>query len=1070
MKKFFALALSVLLAAPAMAQTEEDVTSLIQNAGFDEDLTFQADGTMKEAVSTNTSLSGRSWAYIAADSTVYARPKSTSSQSRPDGRKMEAVNGFKGRIQGWQLESNGTFPACEWTYFGSVAYDLGPTAVPIADDGSTYLVVPARPTDFDGGEGFVYLRAGWGGSAAYKQVVKLPCAVYRLEYWTININPNTTSTVTDLTKIVCRKSVFKDETGSGMQAQVWTKHEFEFTPTAEFTMQFGYQAANAGSGGMPIVALDGIKLYKIGEADPAELLESDLADLQGELDELAGQAQEDYGMEGVAGEINDYAMEIDDIIGGSIEEMQAKYNEATAKVEYYKQVIACYSAIKDALDKIELAISKGEQGEKFPGYEDLVSAYAALNSQLQNGDSETILGLADACNNALFAYYYSQDASEQSPANYTFLVKSPWFCKPAAEPTYDEGRWVFPNAANYTVGSAPEDATSEGWYQAGRSGGDQRLNYAQGRICWNAWCSGFTDVIAVAQDLTDIPNGYYTVSADMITQAGYITDQHVYATSTAQKVISATLNSDAYNAEDPAAGVWDDGMTTDKVLVVDGKLTIGAEGTGNGNAAAGWFLVTNFRLNYLGEADPSAIQQLYQAQLDEANTLAATMHFAADKKALLDTLAVYGSKTTTSEMILAMNSIKEALAVAKASEAKYEEYMEEGKTLPTVKATLEGEGYKAATEIVKFAYDYVEGWLACDTATYTQMDAQVNLLKNYLNTYAPVYNRADSVANIASESAKQMLQNVMASQKAILLNEMQTATVVNDMVAELNRAIALVDKENTFNDENARDYTVFIQNPNLEAEDGWVFERGNGDKNTTQSQWYDGSNTRYIDSYNSNGLTGFKATQTITDLPNGTYNVSVFTRTPAEGAYILYALEGQDTVYVEIPLDYYEDPNTGEQAIASDTHGPIWDEANLMIMGDDQTAPLEQEDPMYAYYYAIWNANGGKGRGWKHQMMENIVVTDHILTIGTLAGNTETRGTEKTFGGAWYSVGGWKLQLLEKGDNTDWSPIAVSIENAKDNIAVIEGIYNLNGLKMQKMQRGLNIVVRNGKAQKIIVK
>ena len=26
-------------------------------------------------------------------------------------------------------------------------------------------------------------------SAIYKQVVKLPCAKYRLEYWTININP-----------------------------------------------------------------------------------------------------------------------------------------------------------------------------------------------------------------------------------------------------------------------------------------------------------------------------------------------------------------------------------------------------------------------------------------------------------------------------------------------------------------------------------------------------------------------------------------------------------------------------------------------------------------------------------------------------------------------------------------------------------------------------------------------------------------------------------------------------------------------------------------------------------------
>ena len=274
MKKIFTIALSAMLALPALAQ--EDVTSYIQNPGFDEDLTFQADGTMKEAVSTTTSLSDRSWAYIAADSTVYARPKDTSNASRPDGRKLEAVNGFNGQVKGWTLESNSAFstpssPNCEWTFFGSVSYDLSDTAVPVFDDGNGYLLVPARPTEFEGGDGFVYLRAGWGRSAVYKQVMSLPSAVYRLEYWTININPKTTAVAEDLTQISCLDRVFKDANATGMQSQVWTKHGFEFIPIAEFSMQFGYKAANAGSGGQPIVGLDGIKLYKIGEAECKEL-------------------------------------------------------------------------------------------------------------------------------------------------------------------------------------------------------------------------------------------------------------------------------------------------------------------------------------------------------------------------------------------------------------------------------------------------------------------------------------------------------------------------------------------------------------------------------------------------------------------------------------------------------------------------------------------------------------------------------------------------------------------------------------------------------------------------------
>ena len=94
MKKILLLVMGTMLAFPSFAQEGEDVTHLIANPGFDEDLTFQVDGSMKEIVSTNSSLSDRSWAYIAVDSSVYAKPKTTSGQSRPDGRKLEATNGF----------------------------------------------------------------------------------------------------------------------------------------------------------------------------------------------------------------------------------------------------------------------------------------------------------------------------------------------------------------------------------------------------------------------------------------------------------------------------------------------------------------------------------------------------------------------------------------------------------------------------------------------------------------------------------------------------------------------------------------------------------------------------------------------------------------------------------------------------------------------------------------------------------------------------------------------------------------------------------------------------------------
>ena len=1065
--------MGAMMAMPSFAQgQEEDMTYLIKNAGFDEDLTFQADGSMKEAIKTDHSLSDRSWAYIAADSTVYARPKSTSSQNRPDGRKMEAVNGFKGRIQGWKLWSNANFPQCEWTYFGSVAYDLPATAVPIADDGSTYLAVPARPTEFDGGTGFVYLRAGWTNSATFSQEVELPCAKYRLEYWTININPNTSAVAQDLTQIKCRNDVFKDEEGTGLQAKVWTKHEFEFTPTARFTMQFGYQAANAGSGGQPIVALDGIKLYKIGEADRADILQA----MVNECNDLAGLATA-AGYDGLAGQIGDYSFELEGIDTEDADAFAAAIDAADAVMEKFKAALAEMENVDAMLAKMD----KIMQTTDYPGKADFQTAFQRILYYKEGpytGEGEDfaawILGAVEEGNAAIRAYNFTQVATVDNPADYTFLVKSPWFIKETAQPENVDGEYIFPNAEKYTEGSSNDDLTSEGWKVTGTyTGGDQRLNWQRNRSCWNAWGSGINGTIAVGQTIEGLPNGYYTVSADLITQTECLTDQHVYAESTAEKKISSSLTKEGWDGYE-----WETlSMTADqKVLVVDGVLTIGAEGTGTGSGSAGWFLATNFKLNYLGEASADALKAAYDAKVLAANELANKMHFAADKKALNDTIAKYSAST---DYISALGALTAAIKEAQTSEAKYEEYMQEGKTLPTIAETLArngGAGYKAAEAIAEFAYDFSMNWIASDAASYLKIDSIVNHTKSYVNDYIPVYNAADSVANEAQATGKTALQQLMAAQKAVLIGEMQLANVVTEYIKALNDLMAMVNKQNIVDDENAKDYTAFIQNPNIEKEDGWSFVRGNGDKNTTSGQWFDGTSTRYIDSYHSSkepvegtndsitvGLVGFKAWQLVKDLPNGTYKVGVYTRTPAEGAYIFNSVAAADTAFTEIPLHYYLNDES-QEVIASDKRGPLWEEAKAAI-----DAGMSETDPLYAYYSAIYNANNGEGRGWKHQEMD-VTVTNHELTIGVKSGVAGEN--EKAFTGGWFSAGGWTLTLVELGNNEGWNgPIAEGIESVVNTAnAQIEGIYTLTGAKVNKLQRGLNIVVRNGKAIKVMVK
>ena len=502
MKKLLLFAVSALLAMPTMAQ--EDVTNYIQNAGFDEDLTFDVDGSMKEAISTTTSLSERSWAYIAADSTVYARPKSTSSQNRPDGRKLEAVNGFIGRVNGWEIITNQTFPKCEWVYFGTVPYDLASQAVPIADDGTTYLEVPARPDAYSStdNKAFAYLRAGWGGRAVYKQSVKLPCARYRLEYWAININPSGTNGK-NLSKVTCRKDTWEDETG--FTDQEWTLHTIEFLPLDEFSMEFGFESVG-GSGSNPFLCIDGIRLYKIGDADPIELLQADIYDMMSDADEMASQAIV-AGYSGLADQIVDFGMEVlDGLLSiDDLEELKVGVKDAKTQMDKFQEALNVIPEMESILSKMDNLL----QTTNFEGKAEFEAAYLRILGYKENGQEEgidvcaQILGAVAEATEAIKAYYLTQKGSVDNPADFTLFIQHPWFINTDAEPVYEDDMWVFPKAIDeegverYTEGSVDSpDLNSEGWYIAGASGGDQRLNWQRGRSCWNAWNNNFTTTLA----------------------------------------------------------------------------------------------------------------------------------------------------------------------------------------------------------------------------------------------------------------------------------------------------------------------------------------------------------------------------------------------------------------------------------------------------------------------------------------------------------------------------------------------------------------------------------------------
>ena len=1126
MKKIFTLALTALAlgwTSNVFAQEEVDMTSYIVNAGFDEDLTWQVDGSTKEIVSSDHALSTRSYAYVAEDKSIYAYGRGT----RSDGR-TPAWNGFFGQIKGWTIgdsEYTGKnyYPfgtdSPEWVYFGSFPYALGSTTIPCADDGTTFFVAPSTKPEEDNGVdniGFLYLRAGWGGAATYKQVVKLECAQYRLEYWAINLNPSATNG-TNLSRVVCRKDVFNDETG--FTDTEWTKHSIEFTPTSEFTIEFGFQSSG-GSGSNPYLCIDGIKLYKIGEADRSEILQSDLYDLGVELQEMMG--EEPYSSyDGLIAEIEEKATAADEASNlEDLDKMEQIYKEIDAYLTKLQNLAVTLEEYENAIDEADTFFTEeSAKDTPYPGFDTLGARLDAIRAAASNAGADDFATLIKDIQTAKNDYYMSQKATKDNPADYTFLVKSPYFTQTAANPsiTFNEDEGIesvtYPNGESYVSGSAPADGSSEGW-SIGVSGGDQRLNYINGRVCWNAWRTASTDV-SISQELTDIPNGFYTISAEMLTQADYLSNQHIFANSTVESQDSPALTEGKF--DDGTEDSWTY-LTTEKVLVIDGKLTIGALGSAktqdDGSLTTnqtGWFLVTNFRLQYYGEATPDEIATATAKKYADAQTIIDDLHLAKDKADLTDSIA--DAKANND-----LEKVNRAIAIAEASEAEYNGIITG--SYKTLQDNLAGEDYSAdAKALAQVPVQYMTDYLGSAAATYTETGNITTILRAYLNNLIPALQSAEEKQKeLTSTKGKAFIADAITYVKEKLATYTSDATVIDEQVKTLNDAIAaaeLCDIEVV----DGADLTAYIKNATINDGNAtdWVFIKGNGDGSGAKSgQQYDGGSGYYLDSYKGNIYTTDEETGTevlsnplqvtwyqVLEVPNGTYTVSNIMRSAGRNAYLFVSDKAPVTNEANVEtldptattklaeavtkptaakyvLDSENYPVTEDQ-IMNDSYGEIWcavaDEfmeqahvdgvqENISIWsavsdelgGSAEFAPVGVDETKWN----IFAANGGIGRGWFNNASEEIEVKDHVLVIGITSDYVFlNKDKEEAFTGTWLSADNFKLTLVKVGNNEGWDP-TTGIADVEAPVAKISNaIFNIAGQQVDKSYKG--IVITNGK-------
>ena len=846
-------------------------------------------------------------------------------------------------------------------------------------------------------------------------------------------------------------------------------------------MEFGFES-EGGSGSNPFLCIDGIKLYKIGEADEFEVLQSEAYDYYDEANALAADSLAEFTQ--VYADVQDslYVLlnTVDEIVseGTDVKALDKACAQLKASVAYVKELIAAAKVAQLQLAYVERVINASLG---LPGDNDLNAFF--MEHDIESITAADLTDFATLVAAAMEAYWLSQEPSREEPANYAYLIQNSWFCDNLLAPVTNSADDV----ADAGLTDALLDAT--GWTDGSNASNRQTFTYwAADRTAYQLWAnSAFTGTLDVHQELTGIPNGIYSLEADLVCNEQAVGDQHIYISSSLQDAEGYMTEAGSVigwmSGAMPAEVEWETVKTAGTVIVVDGKLTIGAASTSrwrdpetgeyndempdmSSGERRGSFWMTNFVLRYHGEATADEIADAKQARWMKANTMMDAMHFAADKAAVADSIAKY----SRGEDLDVLNA---GIALAKKSEDKYVEIMGEGKTIPSIADEIETSGedaFGAAHDIVLHAYRKTLSWMDGETATYAQVDSTLNVLKGYSNTYATAYNDAYDVLNeLSSVKAKEVINAKMADQKTLLLVDVLLSTEeVDKLVADLNDALAVAEAQDTYEkNKDATDYTAYIKNADSADTAGWnVIDKSDGP--IKESQYLDDGAHKYFDSYKSGGNLLFTMEQRINNLPNGTYTVTALVRTPTEGFCLFTAnggAEKTDTTYTEVPLDYYTVTDSlghDSLVVASDSHGPIWAAIDAKEKAEGYTA-LDAEE------LAIWNANSGKGRGWKKVEISGVNVDNHMLVIGF---TTNSQRTGKECKAAWVSATDFTLTLTEQGDNTGWDgPITgISAVPNEKRANAIDGIYTLSGARVAAPQRGLYIIVQDGKSRKVIIR
>ena len=510
--------------------------------------------------------------------------------------------------------------------------------------------------------------------------------------------------------------------------------------------------------------------------------------------------------------------------------------------------IAEQEKIVDAADAVKATIAKEKEYAEttnYPGKSTYLNALSQCNSSISNASTlEISTQVTSEIAKAKGKYVTSQELpSDGSGVDVTALILHPWFCNPDAEPTLnEEGKYIFPYESehNYTTNTTPSDYNSAGWIN-GNSFivDDARVNWTEGRITWNNWHAKNTiGTLDIHQDISGLPEGYYSVSADWITNYEPST-QHTYAKSGSVTKSSVYLDNQGWDNE-----TWTT-LQTDKIKIgTDGTLTIGGSSTATGSSYSGWFCVTNFKLTYYGTN-----VDLSEDLATKKNDVESTIHglilqgdIDAANKQLNDILSNPDSYTAIDDLTKMIADLNNTVSKEIEIVTAVDEYF-------TISSSSENENaVLAATK------SHLSHMINASDATIEIQDEVNNLIASS-NSYISTLSAAEKWnTSEATDLLNQQISTIKSS------NPSESPTI--ETLTEYTYALVAVMKssltEKQASENNPIDITVFLQNPSFTGDsmDGWTIASG------TAACYYS-----ELEFYNTN----FNIYQEIKGMPEGYY-------------------------------------------------------------------------------------------------------------------------------------------------------------------------------------------------------